>query len=319
MKKTSIICAAIHFALSFPLFSQDITVLRDPSSWPFYPLQLGNFWRYQISRFGGIWGYNLETIVDSLSIEGKWYWQKQIQEYTGGKGYDYLRQEDTTYIISRDLGQYSPISHDYKIDAVDGDIWLVHISPDDSMSKVWGKLDSTSRIEFFGKARSSKQYRFWQEINGRLQWTKFETLVEGLGLIRIRGGDGGVSFHEVDLVGAIIDGKEYGDPSSISEAAQSTHVPKDFLVNYPNPFATATTIEIDLHGLTLEHAAQISVYNSTGQRIRTIYDGIMPRDRRFRTKWDGRNDFAQQVSSGVYFVQIRAGNLVQTKRTLFLK
>ncbi len=85
------------------------------------------------------------------------------------------------------------------------------------------------------------------------------------------------------------------------------------------PIATATTIAIDLHGSTPQTHVQISVYNLTGQRIRTIYDGIMPRERRFRIKWDGRNDFAQQVSSGVYFVQSRLGNLLQTKRILFFK
>ncbi len=318
MKKI-IIFGDILYCICFfniPLFAQNRTVVEP---WSFYPLQLGNFWRYQISFLGGVYGFNREMIVDSLIIEGKCFLKKRIQEYTGGKDSTFLRQEDSTYIISRGLGQYSPKSRDYKIDAIEGEKWLIQISPDDSTNKTWGKLDSTSQTEIFGKKRFSKHCRFWNEISGRLQWTKFITLAEGIGVIRIRGGDGGVDFQDVDLVGSIIDGKEYGDPVSVKNNVKNAVVPEIFLINYPNPFTTTTIIEISLHGLAPKEIVQLAAYNLIGQRMRTIYHDILPLNQRFRISWDGRDDFTQSLPSGIYFLQLRAGNLVQTKRTLILR
>jgi hypothetical protein len=265
---------------------------------------------------GGVYSYNHEALVDSLMIEGKWFWKKRVQEYTGGKDSTFVPRR-LNFIISRGLGQYSPESRDYKIDATEGEKWLIQISPDDSTNKTWGKLDSTSQTEIFGKKRLSKHYRFWNEINGKLQWTKFITLAEDLGLIRMRGGDGGVDFQDVDLVGAIIHGKEYGDPVSVKEKVKNATVPEVFLINYPNPFTATTTIEINLHGLAPKEIVQIAVYNLIGQRIRTIYNNISPSNQRFRINWDGRDEFTQSLPNGIYFLQIRAGNLAQTKRTSF--
>ncbi len=316
MKKIIASWVIIFPLFNTPLFSQNQTIVEP---WPFYPLQRGDFWRYQISFLGGVYGYDRETIVDSLMIEGKWFWKKRFQGYTGGKDSTFLRQEDSTYIISRGLGQYSPISRDFKIDAVNGEKWLVQISSDDTTNKIWGKLDSTSQTEIFGKKRFRKHYRFWNEINGRLQWTKFITLAEGLGLIRIRGGDGGVDFQDVDLVGAIIDGKKYGEPVSVREKTPNAVVPKIFLINYPNPFTTTTMIEINLNGLISKEIVQLVAYNLTGQRVRTVYHDILPPTQRFRINWDGRDNFARNLPSGTYFIQLRAGNFIQTQRIIILR
>ena len=339
MKKIAVFCAAFCFSLNVPLFSQSKMLINYPiigdkpygiitsastpsvnsSPWPFYPLQGGNFWRYQISFRGGVYGYNHETIVDSILIDGKQFWKKRIQEYTGGRDSTFLRQEDSTYIMTRSLGQYSPVSRDFKIDAANGEKWLAQTSPDDSTNKTWGKLDSTSQIEIFGNKRFSKHYRFWNELNGRLQWTKFITLVDGLGLIRIRGGDGGVSFHDVDLVGAIIGNKQYGVLVSVRENATNAVVPEFFFISYPNPFTTTTIIEINPYDLTSKRIAQLAVYNLIGQHIRTIYHDILQPNRRLRIAWDGRDDFNQRLPGGIYFLQLRTDNLVQIQRTVILR
>lgn len=339
MKKIIVFCAALYFSLNLPSFSQSkmlinypiircnqygiLASLNTPSvkflPWSFYPLQRGNFWRYQISFRGGVYGYNHEAIVDSILIEGKRFWKKRVQEYTGGRDSTFLRQEDSTYIMSRGLGQYSPASRDFKIDAVDGEKWLAQTSPDDSTNKTWGTLESTSQTEIFGNKRSSKHYRFWNEINGKLQWTKFITLVDGLGLIRIRGGNGGVSFQDVDLVGAIIDNKQHGVLVPVRENITSVTAPEIFLISYPNPFTTTTIIEIDLYRLVSQEITQLAVYNLIGQRIRMIYHDILQPNRRLRITWDGRDDFNQRLPGGIYFLQLRMGNLVQIQRTVIFR
>ncbi len=287
------------------------------SQWSFYPLQMGDFWRYQISR-GGIYGYNRETIVDSLMIEGEWFRIKRLQEYTGGEGFTYLRQQDSTFITERPgLGQYAPFRRVYKIDANDGETWLVEISPDDSSRKEWAQLDSTAQVTIFGRERTSKHYRFWREHNGELQSTNFRVLVDSLGLVQVRGGDGGVSLHDVDLVGAVINGVTYGDPVSVNE--NTGPVPADELVvlHYPNPFSAVTQIEVNAKSPLNAQLLHVTVYNLNGQKVRSVYRGLFNTSRPFRATWNGNNDFGRRLPSGVYFIQVRLGRQVQTKRTIF--
>jgi hypothetical protein len=293
--------------------------LHHYSSWPFYPLSRGNFWRYQMSFNGGVWGYNRETIVDSLEIQGQWFLEKQIQEYTGGLSSTYLRQEDSTCIMERSsLGQNVSLGCLYKIDAVVGETWLVEDTSDSSY-KFWGKLELNDSTEIFGEIRQSKHYRFWRESNGHLGSEWFTVLTKGLGMTTLRGGNGGADLQDMDLVGAIINGIEFGNPTAVDENPKVSPTPDIFLINYPNPFATSTTIEVDMRGIGTKRAVQIIVYNLIGQRLRTVYYGVLTPNQRFLTKWDGTDDFAQRVPTGIYFLQMRTGNVIRTKRIFVVR
>jgi hypothetical protein len=39
----------------------------------------------------------------------------------------------------------------------------------------------------------------------------------------------------------------------------------------------------------------------------------------YRIKWDGKDRFGQDVPSGVYFYQLQAGGMVQTKKLVVVK
>ncbi|GEM_PF-6518969 len=289
-----------------------------PSPWPFYPLHFGNSWRYQVSFNGGIWGYNLETILDSLKIQGGWFWKKQIQEYTGGKGFAFIRQKDSTYIVeSPGSNQSASFKNLYKIDAKVGETWIVEASLDSSY-KFWGKLEADDSTEIFGKIKKTKNYRLWRETNGRLESEWFTVITKGLGLTKLRGGNGAADLQNLDLVGAIINGIEFGDPVSVNQDINSP-MPDIFIVNYPNPFTTTTTIKIELPKFTSKQIVSIAVYDVTGRLIHMIYDGIVLPERQFQTEWDGRSNFKQRVCSGNYFLEVRIGNQKQTKRVILLR
>jgi len=84
--------------------------------------------------------------------------------------------------------------------------------------------------------------------------------------------------------------------------------------NYPNPFNPSTTIRYSLG--TSGHA-ELAVFNSLGQKIRTLAEG--PQAAGVHTvQWDGCNGSGQRVSSGVYFYRLRSGTYVKTmKMVLF--
>ncbi|MFQ6115623.1 MAG: PQQ-dependent sugar dehydrogenase [bacterium] len=94
-------------------------------------------------------------------------------------------------------------------------------------------------------------------------------------------------------------------------------VPDDFELaqNYPNPFNPRTLIR---YKIAAASDVQLTVYNTLGQRIRTLVDERKePGD--YQVHWDGRGDSGIQVASGVYLCQMRVGEFVQTRKMILNK
>jgi hypothetical protein len=89
-------------------------------------------------------------------------------------------------------------------------------------------------------------------------------------------------------------------------------LPSDYQLsqNYPNPFNPATEIEFTIPA---EHHVTLKVYNMMGQEIETLVDEELPQGR-YKRAFN-----ASQLSSGVYFYRIEAGNFSQVKKMALLK
>jgi len=85
--------------------------------------------------------------------------------------------------------------------------------------------------------------------------------------------------------------------------------------NFPNPFNPETVISY-----TLQHVGQVSVtvYNLLGRQIATLVDERQNAGT-YSLTWDGRDHDGRPVASGVYFYQLKAGNIAQTKKMILLK
>jgi hypothetical protein len=87
------------------------------------------------------------------------------------------------------------------------------------------------------------------------------------------------------------------------------------LPNYPNPFNPETWIPFDL-----AEPADVSLrlYDTRGLLVRSIDLGRLDvgayRDRANAAHWDGRSDTGESVASGVYILELRAGDTRQTRR-----
>ena len=90
--------------------------------------------------------------------------------------------------------------------------------------------------------------------------------------------------------------------------------------NYPNPFNPTTTISYDIGLLDgLRQNVSINVYNLLGQNIATLIEN---KDQigQFKIQWDGYDKFGQQMSSGVYFIQLTTKTgIVKNKKMMLLK
>ncbi|NLP10675.1 T9SS type A sorting domain-containing protein [bacterium] len=98
---------------------------------------------------------------------------------------------------------------------------------------------------------------------------------------------------------------------------QRTAVPVEFKLeqNYPNPFNPATQIPFSLEK---EGWVQLAVFNSLGQRIRTLVEG-----RRqpgvHQAWWNGCDDLGRPVAAGVYLYRLEAGGHRLTRHMLYVK
>ncbi len=82
------------------------------------------------------------------------------------------------------------------------------------------------------------------------------------------------------------------------------------LQNYPNPFNPSTTIQ---YTLAKDSFVNIKVYDAMGKEIKTLVNQFQP------TGSYNTNFNATDLSSGIYFYRIIAGNFENTKKMIFLK
>lgn len=85
--------------------------------------------------------------------------------------------------------------------------------------------------------------------------------------------------------------------------------------NFPNPFNPHTWIP---YKLAQPANATIRIYNLNGELVKKLNIGPQQPgvyiEKSKAVYWDGRNNSGEQVSSGVYFYQIQAGNFLATRK-----
>ena len=138
-------------------------------------------------------------------------------------------------------------------------------------------------------------------------------------------------------------GKHYTLEYPSREVAKTAMIPVTGLVSYllPNPTMGRTSFTIDVpktyrdmsgnrapsfgnaplrapSSVEVRTQVDVSVYNVIGQRIKTIYSnsrygGIMT------MTWDGTDEVGKLVSSGVYFLYVRAGDKKQIKKVVLIR
>ncbi|MFQ5650950.1 MAG: DNRLRE domain-containing protein, partial [bacterium] len=85
--------------------------------------------------------------------------------------------------------------------------------------------------------------------------------------------------------------------------------------NYPNPFNAGTTIEYDLPTAS---RAKLVVYNARGQEVIRIKDEYQQAGKK-KVRWDGRNSSGIDVGSGVYFLYLKVGSKILTRKLTLQK
>ncbi|KAA0237922.1 MAG: T9SS type A sorting domain-containing protein [Ignavibacteriota bacterium] len=126
-------------------------------------------------------------------------------------------------------------------------------------------------------------------------------------------------YTEAYLKGCVINDILLGDTTVVSVEDEEIPIATEFRLeqNYPNPFNPSTKIKYQIpatlnpsKGGTL---VQLIVYDILGNQIATLVNeekqsGV------YEVEFDGSN-----LPSGIYFYQLRTGDIVQTKKMVYLK
>ena len=150
-----------------------------------------------------------------------------------------------------------------------------------------GKVVSTLNLPTTGS------WSNWQTVSTTAE------LSEGFQIIRMYVLHGG--FH--------LNWMQFSTGTGVEE---QTSVPRNFQLfqNYPNPFNPSTNISFSLPSKSF---VSLKVFDLLGREVATIVSEILQAGN-YSRQWD-----ASAISSGVYFYQLRSGNLIETKKLVLIK
>jgi len=85
--------------------------------------------------------------------------------------------------------------------------------------------------------------------------------------------------------------------------------------NYPNPFNPETTISFTM---SKEGPVTLDVFNIKGQKVNTLVNGRLEAGHH-NVVWNGKDNTGREVSSGVYFYRMTAGDYENVRKMILMK
>ena len=111
----------------------------------------------------------------------------------------------------------------------------------------------------------------------------------------------------------------YGGGYPHMSVTEKTNLPEIISLEkcYPNPFNSSINIQLNCtSSLPIDY--EVAILNTLGKKVCVLKTGEIKRER-IALHWDGRDETGNSVSSGLYIIQLKAGNFLQSKTIIFMK
>ena len=108
---------------------------------------------------------------------------------------------------------------------------------------------------------------------------------------------------------------------SAVETADGSMLPEQYALaqNYPNPFNPGTTIRYDVPmNEGSDVPVRLEIYDVLGQMVRTLVDAPAAPGS-YEVIWSAKDQAGAEVSAGVYFYRMVAGDFTMTRKMILLK
>jgi hypothetical protein len=160
----------------------------------------------------------------------------------------------------------------------------------------------------------------WVFIRSGGVWSQSGNKLFGSDAVGIANQGGAVAISpdgNTIIVGGIADNTNKGAawvfvPGTTSIQQSSNETPMNFMLdqNYPNPFNPSTNIQF---ALPQSGFVTLEIFSVTGERVDVLFSEELSAGK-YNYEWNGSN-----LTSGIYFYRLNAGNFVETRKMILLK
>jgi len=109
--------------------------------------------------------------------------------------------------------------------------------------------------------------------------------------------------------------QDLGEPVGVEGSSLELPLTTALLPVYPNPSQGSFRIE---YALAAKGRVRLSVFNVSGQLVRELVDVVQPPGR-YSASWDGRDQEAHRLPSGVYFYRFQTKAFSDTKKAVVVR
>ena len=184
------------------------------------------------------------------------------------------------------------------------------IKSEDSLLYIW-KNGYPAANSFFAQKLDENGNRLWGEDKAIAVFGSFTHDSNG-GIITVANiGNLEVVLSKLSKKGII------GEVLTSLITNENNHLSTNFVIypNYPNPFNSSTVIQFYLSAAA---KVKLTIYNLLGQEIKTLIDEKMLAGDHLRV-WDGRNDFGEEVASGIYYYRLTITDQSKTNKMILIR
>ncbi len=282
----------------------------------YYPLKIGNKWRY-MSRNCTVGCDTVYFTKSLVSKEVKPNGKEYYKLYTSRNNESFIRI-DTTYMLVMVYNTSEPDS-----EFILYDLYTPHEKP-------YAVFDNTKEFNFdfvrtgymqVGALADSSFYKEYSH-DGLIGYTKI--LSKDFGPSYLLTGEG--NLYEETLIGAKINGVEYG---LLTDINSTETIPAKFVLeqNYPNPFNPTTTIKYSIPKITNLSipsregkersdrgvSVKLKVYDVLCREVATLVNKRQ-KPGKYKTVFNASN-----LSSGIYYYLLNINGNVLSKKMILLK
>ena len=270
----------------------------------YYPLRVGNRWDYRFSQHNLIpnppdtsYSYSVSVIGDRTFPNGKTYFELSQGDLSGYGSYVRVDSDCVYYYNQNDSTEFLV----FKFRAHLNDYWQIGPTP-----SFGARLSDTATGQIFGRQTNTLTFTLGNLVFSRVTFSNL------LGPITYSsdGEPPGTSSTYIMMSGCLISDSLFGQLTSVEQSIAGPPSQIDLYQNYPNPFNSVTAIHF---AVTEPASVQLLIFNQLGQLVHRLDQAIVaPGD--YTYFW-----YASSLSSGIYFVRLRAGSSVATRKMVLLK
>ncbi|MFA5033050.1 MAG: C25 family cysteine peptidase [bacterium] len=162
------------------------------------------------------------------------------------------------------------------------------------VTPIVGDIDFDGKNELLSATRD-REVRIWEVTGTKIEWGTF---------CHDRWHTGTYGFVPYDT--SIISAEEKQQPFCFK-----------LLQNAPNPVRERTSIQYCIGEMATR--VKLNIYDASGRLVKTLIDNSNVKPGNYSIRWEGINDNAKKVASGIYFYKLETENFKATKKLVLIK